>query len=364
MCGHKTRIHAISRTGVCVPEEVGLFGRTIVSYECRYTRDGRTQTGDEWEREICEAAANAQGRNFKKPKKEKKRDMSLPETQTYERFIIPPPYNTTGMPLREGEPYLIVSSWLPGLELKDLNVVIDYQEHANVTVYPSSPHLECSNDTLNYYSACEAIPPSIEQHEQSYNSTYNDLFNRMMEQDQESHYNKRTAPTKPPLLLISAPKNTIVKQWERATFLSRRQPENRNRYSKIQRACRPLAHVDLRNIHAVYTQGMLQINMRLTHIPPPANMRSAFKIPIQPQGTVSSPRLFPIETVHGWMYNWHCFDKYDLSFDLSKFDKSQVDPAAYEPLKIDEDADNLTRREIRKLIRDIDKAEKADDKRP
>ncbi|GIX66323.1 uncharacterized protein BcabD6B2_57590 [Babesia caballi] len=363
-------LKAISRTGVCVPEDVGLYGRTVVAYECLYTKDGRTQTGDEWEREQI-AAANAQApKKLKKPKKEKlSNKVDQMNSEPFKRFIFPPPYNTTGMLLREGDPYLVFSSWLPGVDKDDVLVVMDYaaadtfvpKRYVNENLHK----LELTDTTHKYYQSIESVPRGFEQHERSYNSTYNDVFNHMVENNEDmSHYAFYTkAKDRPPMLLINAPKNTVVKQFEFNTFGRKRDPNHPNRFNKsglkddpipdrIQRAYRPFTYLDLRSVQCNMKDGTLQIKAKLTHVPPPPDMRKIFQLHIG-DDEVTPPRMFPIEQVHGWMYNWHHFHKYDLNFDMSKFQPPEMTPEERDRMEMPDD-DPMTKREALRLVREYD----------
>lgn len=364
-------LQAISRTGLCVPEDIGLYGRTVVAYECLYTQDGRTQTGDEWEYEQITQGNERFKVHMKKPKKDsfiRKRDEVSPEP--LKRLIFPPPYNTTGMLLREGDPYLTLSSWLPGINKDDILVVMDYGsvDAFLPTRYESQnlERLELSDTTHKYYQSIETVPRSFEQHAKSYNSTYNDVFNQMVEGNEDmSHYALYSkAKDRPPMFIISAPKNTVVKQFEFNTFGRKRDPNHPNRYNKsglkvdpipdrIQRAYRPFSYVDLRNVQCNMRDGTLQIRVRLTHIPPPPDMRKIFQLDIG-DGEVAPPRVFPVEQVHGWMYNWHHFQKYDLSFDMSKFEYPDEPPEERDRMEIP-DPDPMTRKEAFRLAREYDK---------
>ncbi|GFE53608.1 erythrocyte binding protein, putative [Babesia ovis] len=369
-------LYSITRNGVCLPEDVGLYGRTVISYECLYTKDGKTQTGDEWEREQIKAANAMAPKKLKKPKKEiTKRARDPADVEPYKRLIIPPPYNTTGMLLREGEPYLVLSSWLPGIESDDILVAMDYapgdtyvpKRYAKDNLHK----LEVTDKIHQYYEAIEAVPRGFEQHEKSYNSTYNDVFNQMVENNEDmGHYSQYTkAKDRPPMLLINAPKNTIVKQFEFRTFGRKRDPNHPNRYNKsglkeepipdrIQRAYRPFSYLDLRHIQCNMEDGTLQIRAKLTHIPPPPDMRKIFHLQVG-NDHVSEPRFFPNEQVHGWMYNWHHFEKYDLDFDISKFKHPEMDPEERDRMEMPDD-DEITQKEITKIMREIDRHEKKD----
>ncbi|ORM39860.1 uncharacterized protein BXIN_0188 [Babesia sp. Xinjiang] len=373
----QTPLNAISRTGVCVPEDVGLYGRTIIAYECLYTQNGKTQTGDEWEAEQIAAASAKFSKKMKKPKKEKSaKKQGETEVEPYKRLIFPPPYNTTGMLLREGEPYLVLSTWLPGVKIEDILVAMDYGEaDAYVPKRYTTDNLhdlEITEKIHKYYQAIEAVPRGFEQHEKSYNSTYNDLFNQMVENsDEMGHYSQYTkAKNRPPMLIINAPKNTIVKQFEFNIFGRKRDPNHPNRHNdsgikadpipdRIQRAYRPFSFVDLRDIQCNMKDGTLQTRVKLTHIPPPPEMRKIFQIRIG-DGEVSPPRLFPLEQVHGWMYNWHHFEKYDLSFDISKFkieDVENFNPEERDRMELPDD-DQMTLRDVRKLMKEYDEYHK------
>ncbi|GBE61117.1 hypothetical protein, conserved [Babesia ovata] len=363
-------IKAISRTGVCVPEDVGLYGRTVVAYECLYSQDGRTQTGDEWEREQINAVNAKAPKKLKKPKKEKlskKTDETAGEP--YKRFIFPPPYNTTGMLLREGEPYLVLSTWLPGVDKDDVFVAIDYDSSNGYvpTRYARENlhQLHLTETAHKYYESIEAVPRGFEQHERSYNSTYNDLFNRVVENnDDMNHYAFYSkAKDRPPMIIINAPKNTVVKQFEFNTFGRKRDTNHPNTVKKsrptgdaipdrIQRAYRPFSYIDLRNVQCNMSDATLQIRAKLTHIPPPPDMKKIFQLSIG-QGEVCPPRIFPVEQVHGWMYNWHHFPKYDLEFDMSKIQPPEVDPELETCMEMPDD-DPMTKRESLRLMREYD----------
>ncbi|EKX74199.1 conserved hypothetical protein [Theileria equi strain WA] len=355
--GRITPCNAAKRTGVCVPEDVALFGNTVISYECLYTKDGRTQTGDEWETEMTQDALRAERVKKKKPKKVKRLGMFDDEPDSgFKKITLPPPYNTTEMLLREGTPYLTISSWIPGLNVDDIKVIVDYSgKLVNTESYTDEVVKEIPNSpqVLEYYQTSEEVPPPFEQHKYSYNSTYNDLFNRMAGPDYEF---TEIAPEgkKPPLIFINVPKNTLVKQWERATFRSRRDPKERQKYSRIQRAYRPFAHIDLRTPSCVYKEGTLQLVFKLTHIPPPPDAYNVYNLPVLQDGEIKEFRTLNLGAVHGWMYNWHHFRKYDLSFDLSKMyietENIEVPPPDF--------VFDMTPKQVRQFMRDADAAEK------
>eukprot|EP00371_Babesia_bovis_P001685 XP_001610332.1 hypothetical protein [Babesia bovis T2Bo] len=369
-------LSAISRNGVCLPEDVGLYGRTVIAYECLYTQDGKTQTGDEWEKEQINAANAEAPKKLKKPKRERLTKKPGDTTvEPYKRLIIPPPYNTTGMLLREGEPYIIISSWLPGIDKNDVLVFMDYAEGDTYTPKRYSEEvlqkLEINDKTEQYYEAIEAVPRGFEQHKRSYNSTYNDVFNHMVETNEGMNHFSTYAKCKerPPMMIINAPKNTVVQQFEFNTFGRKRDPQHPNRYNKsglkdepipdrIQRAYRPFTYLDMRHIQCNMRNGTLQIKAKLTHIPPPPDMKKIFKLEIG-DDYVAPPRMFPTEQVHGWMYNWHHFEKYDLEFDISKIEPPEMDPAERDLMEIPDD-DQMTRKEAIKLMREYDKYHKKD----
>ncbi|KAK1442196.1 hypothetical protein BgAZ_402260 [Babesia gibsoni] len=364
-------LKVISRTGVCVPEDIGLYGRTVAAYECLYSKDGETKTGDEWEYQQVTEADEKFRVKMKKPKKERALKKGSQETpEPLKRVIFPPPYNTTGMLLREGDPYLVLSSWLPGVEKDDILVIMDYAPNDDAFVPKRYDNenlrpLEVTDTTRKYYQSIESVPRGFEQHTQSYNSTYNDVFNQMVEGNEEmSHYSTYSkAKDRPPMFIINAPKNTVVKQFEFNTFGRKRDPNHPNRYNKsglkvdpisdrIQRAYRPFSYVDLRNVQCNLMNGTLQIRVRLTHIPPPPDMRKIFHLEIG-DNEFAPPRSFPVEQVHGWMYNWHHFHKYDLSFDVSQLERPEEPPEERDRMEIP-DPDPMTRREAFRLIREYD----------
>ncbi|UKJ88372.2 hypothetical protein MACJ_000816 [Theileria orientalis] len=329
----KISLKAVSRTGVCVPEDVGLFGRTMISYECLYSKDGRIQTGDEWEAEMtAETKANFPGKD-KKIKKVKRIDPSL---------HLPD----------EG----FQSVWAPGLKRDQFRVFLNYTKEQK---YPDS-YMEAvdvipnSTELNTYYETCESEPVEP-QHKYSYHSTYNDLFNRMPKPDygyaDVTDYNI----LRPPLILINFPKNTVVNQWERVTFRSKRDPSKNKKLLRIQRAYRPFSHVDLRNISCVYADGTLQILFKLTHITPPPEFQNNYKLTIS-EGEIKPPKVLPLETVHGWMYNWHMFpNTYDLSLDISK---TEV-PEFTDDMKPNF-VNDMTPRQVRKFMREVDEMKKKD----
>ncbi|EAN34263.1 putative integral membrane protein [Theileria parva strain Muguga] len=352
-------LNVVSRTGVCVPEDVGLFGRTIISYECFYTKDGRTQTGDEWEAEMREETK----RNFpgvdKRKVKYKKADLSSTEPDDgFERFELPAPFNPTKMLLREGIPHLTISVWAPGLNITDFTVFLNYSKND----YPHSYTGDCtilptntgeSSELDEYYTTFENAEWE-KPHKFSYHSTYNDLFNRMEKPDY-GYADVSDDFVKPPLILINFPKNTIVNQWERATFGSKGDPKKRKKLSRIQRAYRPFSHIDLRNVKCVYKDSTLQIAMKLTHVTPPPTHQKNYKLNISSEGEIRPPKSLPLETVHGWMYNWHYFSKYDLNFDLSKFEPPEFTEAD-KPNFIDD----MTPRQLARFMKECDELAKKD----
>ncbi|XP_953748.1 uncharacterized protein TA16905 [Theileria annulata] len=352
-------LNVVSRTGVCVPEDVGLFGRTMISYECFYTKDGRTQTGDEWEAEMREETK----RNFpgvdKKVKKVKRVDVNSTEPDAgFKRFEIPAPFNPTKMLLREGIPYLTISVWAPGLNVRDFTVFLNYSQND----YPDAYTQDCTilpSDTTEpseldeYYTTFENAEWE-KPHKFSYHSTYNDLFNRMEKPDY-GYADVDNDLVKPPLILINFPKNTIVNQWERATFGSKRDPKKRKQLSRIQRAYRPFSHIDLRDVKCIYKDSALQITMKLTHITPPPTHQKNYKLNISTEGEIKPPKTLPLETVHGWMYNWHYFRKYDLNFDLSKFELPELTDQNKPNL-----VDDMTPRQVRRFIKESDELSKLD----
>ncbi|BAM39517.1 conserved hypothetical protein [Theileria orientalis strain Shintoku] len=354
----KRALKAVSRTGVCVPEDVGLYGRTMISYECLYSKDGRTQTGDEWEAEMtAETKANFPGKD-KKIKKVKRIDptLHLPD-EGFKRFELPAPFDYTKMLLREGTPYLRISIWAPGIKRDQFRVFLNYTKDKK---YPDS-YMEAAEEIPNspelntYYETCESEPVEP-QHKLSYHSTYNDLFNRMPKPDYGYADVTDDNILRPPLIMINFPKNTIVNQWERVTFASKRDPAKNKKLLRIQRSYRPFSHVDLRNVSCVYRDGTLQMLFKLTHITPPPEFQNNYRLAVSEEGEIKPPKVLPRETVHGWMYNWHMFpNSYDLSQDLSK---AEV-PEFTEDMKPNF-VNDMTPRQVRKFIRDVDEAKKKD----
>ncbi|KAF8820091.1 hypothetical protein IE077_003581 [Cardiosporidium cionae] len=131
------------------------------------------------------------------------------------------------------------------------------------------------------------------------------------------------SPLLPPMLVILAAKNHIVRLWERKYFNTKRRKDLLKDFTVIQRAYRLPRPCDFGGITAKYSGSLLQI-----YIPSSENKHASvnlpFSIPIQEDQDILTVQSRNFTGESSWIFNWEKFPElYNLAHDYTKVNISK-----------------------------------------